>query len=250
MTYRIKKNHALIHNLQKVGHVIEVVAELLDQLSDLRRLYFDNEWVWKLDVLGWNYQVICLGDKHLYKIKSIAKVVLTRIQRLLFYYLVHVLLVWLHFIHSAGVALDFLVELPSCGTTLLSLYYEIRPIDVVEKWVFAYVRQDLFSRVLLFLPIGKIIIGFLLLESFQYHLIFFCYLHKFTFARLPVQTLPLTKRRWLQGHFIHTVLLLSHVWPLTCRLREALTRGLANCSGWISWKQGAPLLLKNICHLF
>ena len=43
LAYRIKKNHALIHNLQKVGHVIEVVAELLDQLSDLRRLYFDNE---------------------------------------------------------------------------------------------------------------------------------------------------------------------------------------------------------------
>ena len=64
---------------------------------------------------------------------------LTRIQRLLFDYLVHVLLVGLHFV-SAGVALDFFVELPSGRAALLPLYYEIRPIGVVEKWVFTYVR--------------------------------------------------------------------------------------------------------------
>lgn len=46
------------------------------------------------------YQVIGLGDEHLDHVEAVAEVVLARIQRLLFYYFVHVLLILLQFIRT------------------------------------------------------------------------------------------------------------------------------------------------------
>ena len=77
---------------------------------------------------------------------------LTGVQRLLFYYLVHVLLVGLDSGAAACVTFNFLVKLPCGRTTLLFLYDEIRAIDAVDQWVFANVCQDFLAGVLLFLP--------------------------------------------------------------------------------------------------
>lgn len=98
------------------------------------------------------HEVVCLRDEHLDEVESVAEVVLAGVQRLLFYYLVHVLLVGLDSRTAAGIPFDFLVKLPSGRTALLLLYYEVWPVGAVDQWVFANVGQDLLAGVLFLLP--------------------------------------------------------------------------------------------------
>ena len=142
-------------------------------------------------------QVICLWYEHFNLVHTIAKIMLTRIQRLFFDYLVDVLWIGLNFI-SSRITLYFFVELPSGCTTFLLPYYEIWAFIVVNKWILAYICQYSFSRVLFFLPIWYIIVGLLFLQSLKNHLIFLGNLDQFTFTSLPVKTLPLCDSRlWL-----------------------------------------------------
>ena len=64
------------------------------------------------------------------------------IQRLLFYYLVYVLLVRSHPLRATCVSFDFLIELACGGTSLLFLNYEIWSVRVVDQGVLTNVGQD------------------------------------------------------------------------------------------------------------
>ena len=97
VTYGIEKDHSLVHNFQKVCHEVEVVAEFLDQLGHFRRLDLDDEGVGQLDVLGGDDQVVGLRDEHLDLVQAVAEIVLPRVQRRLFDYLVDVLWIRLYF---------------------------------------------------------------------------------------------------------------------------------------------------------
>jgi hypothetical protein len=88
-------------------------------------------------MLGRNNKVICLRDEHLNKVEAVAEIMLARVQRLLFYYLVHILLVRCHPLRTTCVAFDFLVELACGGTSLLFLNYEIWSFNVVNQGVLA-----------------------------------------------------------------------------------------------------------------
>ena len=138
LTYGIEKNHSFVHNFQKVCHKVKIVIEFLDQLADFGCLYLDDERIGQLYVLCWNDQVVGLWNEHLNLVETIAEVMLTCIQRLLFYYLVHVLWIRLYFVGS-WVALNFLIKLASCRTSLLFPYDEIWAFIIVKERVFAYV---------------------------------------------------------------------------------------------------------------
>ena len=89
-------------------------------------------------MLGRNDKVIRLRNQHLHQVQAVSEVVLSRIQRLLFYYLIDILLIWLLGI-GAGVAFDFLVELASGRVTLLLLYDEIGAFVIIDQGVLTYV---------------------------------------------------------------------------------------------------------------
>lgn len=44
-TYRVEKDHTLIHDFQKVGHEIEIVVEFLDQFSNFWCFDFDDKGI-------------------------------------------------------------------------------------------------------------------------------------------------------------------------------------------------------------
>ena len=135
-TYRIEQHHALVHNLQIVRHEIEIIVEFLNELADLWRVDFDDEWVWQFDVLGRDHQVVSLWNEHLDHVDAITKVMLARIQRLLFYYFVHELLI-LHLFIGSWVAFYFLVEGASRRTAFLLPYYEVWALMTVYEWILA-----------------------------------------------------------------------------------------------------------------
>ena len=88
-------------------------------------------------MLGRNHKVICLRDEHLNQVEAVTEIMLACIQRLLFYYLVHILLVRRHPLRTTCVAFDFLVELACGGTSLLFPNYEIWSFSIVYQGVLA-----------------------------------------------------------------------------------------------------------------
>ena len=55
-----------------LGHHVKIILELIDQVLHFGIFNLNNERIGQLCVLGTYHKVICLGDKHLYRVNSIA----------------------------------------------------------------------------------------------------------------------------------------------------------------------------------
>ncbi len=87
-------------------------------------------------MLGGDHQVIGLRYEHLDHVDAVAQVVLARVQRLLFYYFVHKLLI-LHLFIGSRVPFNFLVKGARRRAAFLFPYYEVWALLVVYKRVLA-----------------------------------------------------------------------------------------------------------------
>ena len=141
-------------------------------MLDLSCFNFNDEWIWKVFVLSRYDQIVLLRNEHFNVVITIAKFMLTDIERLLFDNLITEESIWpnLGWITSTCISFSFLIKCLSSALTLfLLLNNEIRltvlryAILFFNQWEFTDISQHFFTGVFLFLPVTNIVTGFLLL---------------------------------------------------------------------------------------
>lgn len=83
-TYRVEQNHSLVHDLEEVGHLQEVVVKLAYQVRHLGSFDLDDEWVGQRPMLRWDDQIVLLRNQHLNEVNSVAKIMFPGEEWLLF----------------------------------------------------------------------------------------------------------------------------------------------------------------------
>jgi hypothetical protein len=83
-----------------------------------------------------NDQIVGLRYQHLDHVDTVAKVMFTRVQRLLFYYFVHELLI-LHLFIGSREPFNFLVKGARRGAAFLLPYYEVGALHVIYERILA-----------------------------------------------------------------------------------------------------------------
>ena len=109
-TYRVEKNHPLVHDFEVICHRHVVVLKLVHQVTHLDVFNFDYERVWQLGVLRRNHEVVCLGNQHFYVVKTVTKIVVSIVQSLLFDNLIGSEMSSLHWILASLISLLLWVE--------------------------------------------------------------------------------------------------------------------------------------------
>lgn len=185
-------------------HHIEIILKLVNEVLHFWIFDLDDKWIRELSVLSTYYEIICLWNEHLYWVNAIAKVMLSRVESLLFHNLIAV--------HLGGiwVALFLVVKSGTSARTFYFLFYdEIRlsheTILALER-VLTNIFQNFFARVFIFLPLRDVITCLFILKSFQNELIFPCDLGEFSFSCLSIQRSAPTgssrsRHKGLNGHF-------------------------------------------------
>jgi len=171
-----------------VSNCIVIILELVDQVSYLWTLDFNDERVRKLHMLGRNDKVVSLWDKHLNVVDSIAQVVISIVKGFFFDNLVGSIVRCLHVI-LISVSLFFIVASCHWGWRLVSLADDkvrLRICILGHQRIFTDVFQHLFSLNFLSLPCGHVVISLLILEALENELIFFGNFHKFSFTCITV----------------------------------------------------------------
>lgn len=70
--FGIQKYHSFIHYFEVCSHLWKVIAKLVHEVFYLSCFYFDDERVWKFQMLRRNNKIISLWDQHFYWIIAIS----------------------------------------------------------------------------------------------------------------------------------------------------------------------------------